>query len=1254
MKNKNILILFSLFQIFLLMNFAFAQSYNISEIDNVIRSSVIDVKKIKEIVEVSANLLIGFLSIKQIGFVSAGCCRDYCTSTDTSDGCEDYNDAEIDCSSFSECDLGCCINTEDGGCSKNTLKKDCVSPGEWKTDFHCNYNECNKGCCTLGNEAPFLTEKECDVLSLLEGFSKDWQDLGAEECPLLVNNPTAMGACVTNENTCTVVDRNNCLEENEFYEEFLCSHPDILALGVDCQRQTSISCSNIGNEDGIYWFDSCGNKENIYSSDKTRSYNNGLIAENNDNICVLDSSGGYSDNTNNCGNCNRFANTLCSSTSSGDGVVDGDFVCEELGCSYDVNFDETIDEGEGYVNGESWCEYDGYIGDGKDTVGSEHWRLSCINGEISYNQCGEKRNRICTQWNITDSNRNSFSRAACEVNTAYLCKDYNSEENYEKKCNENPHCKLTNIDVAKYFRFSACVPKYPEGFELQDREGTEEDTCGIASVGCQAIYRRNVQGTKIAGRTIGYKVEWECIDNCDCETEELAEEMNDFCISLGDCGSYINYIGNGSDGGSSIRGKNGADTPNKYSWTNYIDFAERVERQYASPSKVVNDSDSATSEDSYEPGEISPDLINILDVLGTIGTISLFATITDTTPAWLGHWGGALSGAVIGATIAGKLAESQGISGDVAEAMIISGGVSGALIGYAIVAGETGVGFWIGIALLIAVVVTAYYKIGKVEMREVKFICRPWQAPFGGDDCEKCDDDLNKPCSQYKCESLGKACEFINGDTDFPGCINTNPNDIEPPILSPLKIDEGFEFFNEKYLGIEIKNKTNNDGCIKENTHFSFALKSEEHAECKWDWVRTRLDSDLETTNLFQLMEDNYPVGGNLFTLNHTFDVIIPNINSEFVYDKTGNLAEKKGSVSVYLRCADYQGNFNIQEHDIKMCIKSGPDLTAAKVDYTIPEKDTIVSFNETEKFVEIWLNEPAECKYSSESKGYEFMENFMDCRINEWDDVLGKWPCSTTFTNLKNSIDNNFYIRCKDKPWLDDEDFIAEHTSEELALYGERNVNTEDYDYTIKGSKGILEIDSVGPSGIIRVGSGSTVFALNLGAKTSGGAVGDGVSDCYYNYSWKDLDQYANSNFYLFYPTTGSNNHKKENLLLKEGSYNIPIKCVDLAGNDAYSNIIFDLTIDSTVPKIVSIYRSSAGGYLEIKTDEEARCYYNTTATRCDVTNFGDSSSNMESGIDAKIIHTVNWITDESYHIECEDILGNRGICTTITPSKY
>jgi len=138
------------------------------------------------------------------------------------------------------------------------------------------------------------------------------------------------------------------------------------------------------------------------------------------------------------------------------------------------------------------------------------------------------------------------------------------------------------------------------------------------------------------------------------------------------------------------------------------------------------------------------------------------------------------------------LAKSLGRTGNAVIAMAIAGAVAGAIIGYGM-AMYSSIAAWgasLGpYGLVIAILVMIYIAIigwGSSKQVKVDFECLPWQAPVGGSDCEICHENPTKPCTEYKCESLGQACALLNGNEENPICksIIYEPN---PPVISTGK-----------------------------------------------------------------------------------------------------------------------------------------------------------------------------------------------------------------------------------------------------------------------------------------------------------------------------------------------------------------------------------------------------------------------------------------------------------------------------------
>jgi len=1147
----------------------------------------------------------------------------------------------ISCDDSSDCARGCCVDTEEGLCTTNSIALKCEGGEFYKNNENCDIAECEKGCCILGKEVEFVTEKRCELLSLQKGFEKDWS-AGTELDCLILSASQKEGACVL-QGTCVRKTEKECLsEKGDFYEGYLCSSSELSKY--NCTRQNSVGCVN--GTDEIYWFDSCGNKENIYSSDRDSSWNNGKILSKDDSC----NSGSSNINSETCGNCYRALSSVCSKTKFGEtSIKDGNFVCKSLKC---------IDEnGDIRENGESWCVYDSYIGDGKDTVGSRHWKRMCVEGEVIVEPCADYRGEICTQSEIEEDGE-TFTIANCVPNQATECLGYNKLDEKEKKCKNNEQCMFEEIYVDKYFKFGVCVPKYPKGFDLIGEEGNSE-MCSIATQTCKIVYQKDWKG------------HWDCKANCKCNTAEFAEKMNDLCISIGDCGSYINYIGDGTNNiqlspplktclkyecseyqcnlwetfeewkertgsyGEYEHNVNDYEKEKKCleqgicllrecvewketipTWEDYTKYAKPVEGQYANPQKL-NTSLNAL-ESVFEPPEPEEsDIDNALKGLGKISGATGTLVPADSTAAGatnvLGAVGYAAAGAAIGIMLGAYLAKSLKITGPAATVMMLAGGTAGAFAGlYAAKAITLSTAGWgVGIAVLVILYIWLI-GWGKTKIKEVKFTCMAWEAPTGGENCEKCNEDPLKPCSEYRCSSLGQTCKLINKDTENPICESI-ASETNPPIISPGEVlTEKHEFQDKEAKKVKIR-KENGD-CVEENENITFTLITDEFAQCKYD---------VENKDTYESLE-YYPLEQNKYTKEHTFEVKeLLSLDNPGVYDITGDIKDSFGKLNLYVRCQDYHGNFNLNPYIVDFCIHKGPDTTAPMITSYSPKKGTFLKYGIEEEKLIAYVNEPAECRYDTKKEiDYEKMEFKMDCNVElERPGILG-WPCGATLTDLEKG-ENIFYIKCKDKPWI--------KTEEDIEEYGERNVNSEDFVYNLFVTETELKIDSIKfKFGENYFQSGETIksssesASVDLEVKTSGGAE-NGKAICFWK--WKGAE-------YQFYPDTNSNSHKQEGINLMRGKNEIPIRCEDTAENIVKENSTINIEVDSSPPIVVRVYQK--GNYLKLITNEKAECYYDNKSCDFDIENAIDMTTALST------IHSAEWNSRITYHIKCVDAYGN------------
>ena len=1232
-KREKLISLIAIFQLVLLIGMIPAESYTIHQSDSSSEISIVNYNKnkIRKTFDAGISLLIGFFSIKEIGIVSAAvegaCCLDTCDNV-----IPDYTGCSQElvpttCEDTDECQLGCCVDTEEGICTVNSPKGKCESKGgDWNSGTSCSISACKEGCCVLENTAKFMTQQNCKTLS---SGNMDFRQISYESCFNIFTSQFE-GACVFSSGNCKFGTEAQCIsDKGSFYEGYLCSYE---SLNTNCKKQDSIGCVEGKNE--IYWFDSCGNRENIYSSDKTVSWNEGSILAKENSCNIVDST--------NCGNC-ASASSMCSATKTGEThVADGNFFCKDLSCKNAPDNVGTKDRS----NGENWCLYDGYIGEGKDTVGSEHYLAMCVNGKVEVDRCGEYRTSLCQQRKI-ESESDSYTTSNCVPNQAIKCHsitnnyfgtemDEGDLEVMKEKCNKEEHCTIKNVEISEYFKFSTCVPKYTTGDILTD--AYDGGICEWASRDCAVYYEKDFWGN------------WVAKENKECETPEFAKQMNELCISIGDCGSYVNYLGEGTDS-VKLTGRKGkvinstgaeietesslaGNAPAIYNWTNYIDYSNTKEGQFVEPLDTTEELEGILGKD-YTPEKLNEWLWTIPGAVGSVilGAQYLFSDILKTNifktiftfdpvgppgqiasaPTVLGGIFTMLWTTVIGVETGFILGSIFNRSPEATIWLMTTGGILGGAVGsmfyFAEVAGTAGpIGFWIsagiGFVALILLGIEIFTGFGERETRIVEFKCLPWVAPSGGDNCEKCDDDPARPCTKYKCESLGQLCKLKNENEENPLCVSL-PRENIPPIISAEKVKtEGYEFKNEK---TEDGGSVEIAGCIEEFEDIWFTLNTDEYSQCKYSFKRP-------TSAEYDLMQGELPDEGNLFTTEHNFFFKIPTIDNENIYsvqEIDGGIT-KEGKLDVYVKCQDGQepANFNIREYAIRICVRSGPDEREVSYTrmFTEPANGAILKYGTTDVNLKLWTNEKVEsCKYDTTAdKSYENMLYTFDVGTKDY----RGWLSSTQLTNLI-AGGNKYYIKCKD-------------------LSG--NINLEDLDYSLSVSKSDLTISSVNFSyGVKKISAGGVFdvglepVSIDMQVKTSGGAQ-NGKAQCFWGI--------AEAGTKWSFKKTFSNVHEQVLSPRFEGTYENYIYCIDDAENNASGIVDFTIGVDSSPPRITRAFKD--GGSLKITTDELAKCYYGLNGC-----NF-----NLEDGIPMtqtfSKTHSTSWNQGITYNIKCEDIFGN------------
>ncbi|MFH1971923.1 MAG: LysM peptidoglycan-binding domain-containing protein [archaeon] len=542
-------------------------------------------------------LIICILIVLLVSSVSAlnACCEvtrdgEYCRYADESECASDSQAAYATCEQTSYCQTGCCYSSDSGLCYKNTAKARCEEEegSTWVDSANCEIEQCDLGCCVLADQAFFVTEVKCkETASQFEDLEINFDnDIATEyECLESVKNQD-WGCCVEGDDY-EFTTRDNCgsassevtvdFVEEGFHQGMLCSND---LLSADCAKQQYTGCY----EGKVYWYDSCGNRENIYDVDKTASFNDGYILE--DGSCTLNSAYDSS-----CGNCDYPTGTVCGSDVGNDMPV-GEFTCVDINC-YDT-YDDDVSPATGgdKLNGESWCVYDSFTGEARDAVGSRHYRYLCINGEEVVEPCTDFREQICihgilsadvlgTLESLRLSDNNNYVEAACRENRnedCDACNDLATEDEIISCCSNEDYrdCYFLEGEVARVERGTnipltklqeenenlaldavvggTCVPQIPPGEKFWTDNGDADsastsDVCNVATRECTATWR--IGGWKKLFGGKGNPDAWSIVEESPegCTERSWLVSQNTLCKAQGDCGAYYNYLGEaGFDG----------------------------------------------------------------------------------------------------------------------------------------------------------------------------------------------------------------------------------------------------------------------------------------------------------------------------------------------------------------------------------------------------------------------------------------------------------------------------------------------------------------------------------------------------------------------------------------------------------------------------------------------------------------------------------------------------------------------------------
>jgi len=1141
-----------------------------------------------------------------------------CVFTDVGNCAKGGKIAYTTCEQTNFCSLGCCYSSEDGSCNKNTPYAVCNAKAgsTFMESPNCDIAACQKGCCLIGEEAFFVTQTQCKQYgSQFPDLKVNFDSGIADERSCLEKSRSQeIGCCVT-QDSCSFTTRANCGEASQavqtgtgipeekketttaieanantageqtkteelaktdgtgelagqavsdtakeafvanegFYKNALCSN-DKLQCG--CAKQHHTECY----QGRVYWYDSCGNRENVYDASKAKSYNNGFVLP-------IASSCKAEKYDVDCGNCDYSQGTLCGKAPVNVKPKFGDLTCNDLNC-YNT-YDDTIspNAGNDKKHGESWCVYDKYPGLGKDRPGARHYRHLCIAGEEFVEPCEDFRGQLCvqgvlgqevleTQPSFELQKGSDYVEGACRKNRFNQCDKLSTKSECENVAYSDCYWMeagivsitkpIERVGISGEIEVTPpgiCVPLVPPGMKFWPDEevvnlGREtpvgqqsatgkspeidaKETCGKASRECVVVFAKRLLPSVAGPKS-------ECVQNCHCLNEDWIIAGHNLCSSQGDCGAKYNILDK-----VSLTGLEVIDEKNGKKFT-----AGMIEK-----TALAKAGGSPNQPDFFEMLDNNKGWAGLLGIAST-GLISGILSGEGikkgfdilSGPSIL--WGGLQSFIPKGKDLTKKQepvkkpAQGEAIKGKPSPwaGLFDASGAGGV---YGTINNWVNVASWLFTIYSLIDVFTTKYKTYKIAT-----VCNPWIAPLGGKDCEKCNEKF-KPCSEYKCRSLGQTCRLINPGTDEEKCINMHPNDVNSPIITPniYAILKGFTIKDfGPNQGYEIK-----EG-VSPYSPFSIGININEPSQCKY------------STNASMKFDDmQFTFGSSLFLYNQTMLVSLP---QELASVEA--LKQTKGIYTLYLKCMDASGNKNNRDYFIRFKIKPGRDLTPPIIEAASLKNNAYMANNVKETELSIFTNEPATCRYSGNDVTYENMKNEFTCSQSGFQTAslfYSTYECKTSVKDIKEG-DNAFYFRCNDLS---------------------NNKNQEGFKFNLIGTK-VLTINATSPSGEVMDNN------ITLELTTMDGAQ-DGRAVCGYK---------LGNAPYVEFSSTNSNKHT-ENVALRIGDYNYQIICSDIAGNEAKGNIRFKIAKDIEAPKLMFVYKDVAASLLHIELNEITSCEYST-----------------------------------------------------------
>ena len=885
-----------------------------------------------------------------------------------------------------------------------------------------------------------------------------------------------------------------------------------------------------------------------------------------------------------CGNkeelkeeCNLENNKFCK-----DNIQTNTAICEDTSCEnpyidkWNIH-DTNLGLGKVKKEGESWCVYESPTGNYYDRPGSIHYRHYCLQGQEIVEPCRGYREEVCSEAS-TAGGDTSFKELQDIVELGIEMISPISPGDFPMVLNSGEtsgECIENNIYDSK---ISTEVSTVPLGFPFWESQSLE----GRLSTPLQFILTA-VEGQIPGSGTVLDQVIGGAMGTQGTATEVLSNNPN---LPRTEPNQDTNSVCSKANEQVTVKYLVGEFCPNECIKNCYAEKDDWITKK-AEQCKSLGDCGLDYGVEADQPsGFLSfsaywtgsapgprPTLISPLKVIEwgiKIGVFKGMKGLSSEFNLLLAKFGCTGRGGGKNASLNSRLA---------------TGGI-GAAIGL-VVLGPLGA--------IIGAIIGALFGGCEEKTKTVTITCKPWSPPVGGDNCDKCrvqekfdklknaDGNPFNTCTEYRCRALGTACKFIPNAEDNNGgiCANIDPTDVSSPKISP-----NYEEFEKQ--GISRNDITEHNRGFKINKlldaykPFTIDLLTDELAICSYTIGTPK--------NKFEEMDNTITT---IYTQDHRLRIPHPSSS-----------ANEEITTDYYIICQDVQGNpkSTTTAYEVEFTTKKEPDLAPPVVeDITLTDspRNTLIQsgLSEVNFLVFVYDSSEVKCRWSTTEVKYDDMpqENRIHCPDERQDTIY--FQCTGTLTGIQQG-NNDFYISCKDESenhWISN--------PKKMTVTGTDNLQVE-----------FLESDK--PSDPLYNN------AFTLAVATTGGAQ-DGIAACHYSIDKGQFMKFQN---------TDAKVHSQSQGPLVQRRYHYDIKCKDIAGNEATTQLEFTVGKDTEPPKLNNIYKESNSLFMTL--NEPSTCKYSDN-------DFNYDSEGTELGGQGTTVQTTS-ITQNYYFIKCKDQYNN------------